>query len=416
MLARTLQNQTVSSDPGATPRDATVHSAVVLTVSPTGLAVARSLAPRGVVVYGVDEHRREIGHYSRWFVRDPRIAYLPAGPALLEGLLTLGAESPKPPVLFVAGDPYINFVAEHHQRLRERFLLTDSMRPEVNSVFLNKRSFYERCLELGVAMPVTFFPDDEQEAEEAARRLRYPAIVKPALGHLFRQKLHGEKLVEVFDAESLLRWWRQIRDWGGDSVLQEVVVGPETSIFVAAVYTDAQMECRSLLTARKSRQYPPLYGSGSYVEACWNDEIARLSIDLVRKLGYRGICGTEFKWDPRDQAWKLIEINPRPVLWYGLCQAAGVDVIWDAYCDLVGRPNPVHMAQQDDRVRWQLLVRDLVSGLHFLHKRELGWREFLRTVIDPRHKTYAELSWRDPAMLVGVPLNTLWKYRSHAGG
>ena len=404
--------------PGAAPDTAPppLHAAVVLTVSPTGLAVARSLAPRGAVVYGVDQNRREIGHYSRWFVRDPRIAYLPPGPELLDGLLALGSRCERRPVLFIAGDPYIEFVAQNHERLRERFILTDSMRPEVNSVFLNKRSFYERCLDLGVAMPVTVFPDGEAQAEEAARRLRYPAIVKPSLGHLFRQKLHGEKLVEVGDAESLLRWWRQIRDWGGDSVLQEVVVGPETSIFVAAVYTDAQLECRSLLTARKSRQYPPLYGSGSYVEACWNEEIAKLSIDVVRKLGYRGICGTEFKWDPRDRAWKLIEINPRPVLWYGLCQAAGVDVIWDAYCDLVGRPNPAHVGVQDDRVRWQLLVRDLVSGVHFLRKKELSWREFVRTVIDPRHKTYAELSWRDPGMLWGVPMNTVWKYRSHAGG
>lgn len=399
----------------AEPQRSTVHPAVVLTLSPTGLAVARSLAPRGVKVYGVDSLRWEIGHFSRWITRDRRILHEPAGPRLLEGLLAVAAEQPKPPVLFVAGDPYIDFVAANHEALRERFVLADSMRPEVASVFLDKRRFYERCRALGIALPATFYPETEADAERAAREIRYPAIVKPSLGHLFRRRLGGQKLVEVSNADELLHWWRRFRDWGGESVLQEVIVGPEANIFVAAVYTDASLTCRSLFTARKNRQYPPMFGSGSYMEACWSQEIADLSVDLVQRLGYRGVCGTEFKWDLRDRAWKLIEVNPRPTLWFALTRAAGVDVVWDAYCDLTGQPNPIHVNCQDDSRRWQLLVRDVVSGLHFVRAGELSLREFLRTVVDPRRKEYAVLSRSDPGMLVGYPINTLWKYFAHQG-
>ena len=392
---------------------ATRHAAVVLTVSPTGLAVARSLAPRGVKVWGVDSNRLEIGHFSRWFIRDPRIAYEAAGPKLLAGLLALGREQPAKPVLIIAGDPYIDFVAEHHEALREHFILAESMRPEVNSVFVNKRTFYERCLELGVTLPRTAFPKNEAEAEAASRELRYPAIVKPTLVHQVRRRLGGQKLVEVDNAADLVRWWKQIREWGSDAVLQEVIPGPEANLAVAAVYTDAQLEMRSLFTARKNRQYPPNFGSGSYMEAWWSDEIAKLSCDLVQALGYQGICGTEYKWDERDRQWKLIELNPRPTLWYALTRAAGVDVVWDAYCDLVGRPNAIHRNCQDDGVRWQLLVRDVVSGWHFWRRGELSTREFLRTVVDPRRKEYAVLSLRDPGVLWGYPRNTLWKIQAH---
>ena len=392
---------------------ATRHAAVVLTVSPTGLAVARSLAPRGVKVWGVDSNRLEIGHFSRWFIRDPRIAYEAAGPKLLAGLLALGREQPAKPVLIIAGDPYIDFVAEHHEALREHFILAESMRPEVNSVFVNKRTFYERCLELGVTLPRTAFPKNEAEAEAASRELRYPAIVKPTLVHQVRRRLGGQKLVKVDNAADLVRWWKQIREWGSDAVLQEVIPGPEANLAVAAVYTDAQLEVRSLFTARKNRQYPPNFGSGSYMEAWWSDEIAKLSCDLVRALGYQGICGTEYKWDERDEQWKLIELNPRPTLWYALTRAAGVDVVWDADCDLVGRPNAIHRNCQDDGARWQLLVRDVVSGWHFWRRGELSTREFLRTVVDPRRKEYAVLSLRDPGVLWGYPRNTLWKIQAH---
>lgn len=389
------------------------HNAVLLTLSATGLAVARSLASHGVRVYGVDRSRTEVGHFSRFVTHDRRIARLPPTTELLEGLLALGAEQARPPVLYVAGDPYLEFACEHHEALRSRFILPDSLRPEEAALLMNKRTFYERCQSLGVSMPATFFPDVEADAEQAARELRYPAIVKPTHGHLFRRQLRGEKLVEVGSPDELLRWWRRFQEWGGDSVLQEVLPGPEANIFVAAVYVDRQGEVRTLFTARKTRQYPPMYGSGSYMEACWAPEIAELSTALVRGLGYRGICGTEYKWDPRDERWKLIELNPRPTLWFALPPAAGVDVVWDAHCDLVGVPNPPCIGRQDDRARWQLPIRDLLSGLHFWRRGELSALGFLRTVVDPRRKRYGDLALNDPGTALGAGVDIVSKYFTH---
>ncbi len=388
------------------------HPAVVLTLSATGLAVARSLAPRGVKVFGVDPVGTEIGHFSRYVTRDPRIARGAPEPGLVDALLEVAGEQAARPVLYVAGDPFLELACSHHQRLRERFILPRSMRPEGALRLADKRSFYERCAELGVALPRTFFPQDREQAREAGARLRYPAIVKPTRPHLFRQKLRGEKLVEVDSAERLLEWWGRLREWGGDSVLQEAIPGPETNLFVAGLYVDGGGVCRSLVTARKSRQYPPRYGSGSYMEACWAEEIAELSLALVRGLDYVGICGTEYKWDPRDETWKLIELNPRPTLWFGLPPAAGVDVVWDAHCDLCGEPNDPHVGTQR-AARWQLPVRDLLAGLHFWRIGELSGLEFLRTVVDPRGKRFGDVSLRDPATLLGVGVDAVAKYLTH---
>lgn len=390
----------------------TEHSALIFTLSPTGLAVARSLAARGVYVWGVDQTGTEIGHFSRHVHRDPRFARLGPGPELLERLLEFGAEQDVPPVVYLAGDTYIDFVCEHHERLREHFVLAESLRPEQAAALMDKRSFYERCATLGVAMATTFFPDDESGAESAARELRYPAIVKPTQGHLFRRQLGGEKLVEASDADELVSWWRRFREWGGDSVLQEVIPGPEANIFVAALYIDGGGCVRSLFTARKTRQYPPMFGSGSYMEAAWAPEIADLSCELVGGLGYRGVCGTEYKWDPRDEAWKLIELNPRPTLWFALPPAAGVDVIWDAHCDLVGAPNPVSRGEQCE-ARWQLPLRDVLSGVHFWRRGELSALEFARTVLDPRGKSYGDLSLSDPGTALGLCVDAVAKYLTH---
>ena len=391
------------------------HPAIVLTLSPTGLAVARALGAQGVEVYGIDFNRTEVGHFSRWVKRPADLAHLPPGDELLEGLYSFATSLDTPPVLYVAGDPYIDFVSQNHERLRECCVLPDSMCPEIASLFLNKESFYRRCQELDIAMPTTFFPQNEEEAKEASKALRYPAIVKPTHGHRFRKKLGGKKLLEVETPEELVQWWCRFRDWGGDAVLQEIIPGPESNIFVAAVYSDAGFDARSIFTAHKVRQYPPVYGSGSYMESRWSKEVADMSAEIIRDLKYPGICGTEFKWDPRDEQWKLIEINPRPTLWFDLVRAAGVSLIWDAHCDLTGSANPTASGTQKDGVRWQLLARDLASALHFMGCGELSVLELVSRVLNPANKNYAATALSDPGTLIGAPVNILAKLISHSG-
>ena len=53
-------------------------------------------------------------------------------------------------------------------------------------------------------------------------------------------------------------------------------------------------------------------------------------------LGFHGISQVEFKRDPRDGRYKLMEINPRLWQWHGLAAACGVDLPRIAYCDLLG--------------------------------------------------------------------------------
>ena len=381
--------------------------AVVLGMSPTGLSVARSLAQHGVRVYGVDVLLYEIGHFSRSVLHDRRISYLASGAQLLDGLIAFGKGCSAKPVIFNANDQYIDFVAENRGALEKYFLLTESMRPEVNMVFLNKRTFYEACQSLGVAMPQTFFPETEEDALTASREIRYPAIVKPTYGFKLRKLLRGKKLIEVTSQEQLLAWWRIFQKWNAEVVLQECIPGPEQNIAVAGLYMDATGCCRSIFTAKKYRQYPPMYGSASYIEAKWLPEIARLSEDLMTNLKYHGICGTEYKWDLRDQCWKLIEVNCRSTLWFAITRAAGVDIVWDAYCDLKNRPNPLCIGLQKDSVRWQLFVRDMISSVHFLRRGDLSVREFLRTTIDQRNKQWAIFAWDDWGANFGYIINTV---------
>ena len=59
---------------------------------------------------------------------------------------------------------------------------------------------------------------------------------------------------------------------------------------------------------------------------------------MVKNIGYKGLCGIEFKKDPRDETYKLIEFNVRFGLWDMLGEKCGVDLAYKAYKDAIGQP------------------------------------------------------------------------------
>ena len=71
---------------------------------------------------------------------------------------------------------------------------------------------------------------------------------------------------------------------------------------------------------------------------------------------------TEFKYDYRDQQFKLMEVNPRSWSWIGLPITMGINLPFYAFCDAVGITVPVH-TMQDDHYIWMNVEDDFVVSL-----------------------------------------------------
>lgn len=391
--------------------DVTKPAAVVLCLTATGLSVVRSLAQHGIAVHGVDANPMQIGLYSKGLASRAVISCVEQKERLLAYLLKLSANAQSNPVLIAAGDEEVGFICSHEKTLRAAFVLPDSCTPEFGGLLLNKIHFYRTCLALGADIPRTFFPQSLKDVKAAAETLRYPAIVKPGFGHAWRERFKGKKVLEFDSPEELIS---AFGDYGLDPqemVIQEVVPGKEENIAVFGGYFNKHAEPLAVFTAKKTRQYPPMFGSGSLLESRWYPEIAEKSIALLKKMGFHGICGTEYKWDPRDGTWKLMEINFRPTLWYAITRAAGVDVVHDAYLDMTGRPVKPKIGTQKNGVLWQYLVRDAAAVLWYL-RRGLVNGEKLRQFLKP-NKECAVLSMNDWRVNMMYPLYAVSEYFRH---
>lgn len=388
--------------------------AVVVGLSPTGLAVARSLGRLGVPVFGVSASRYALGRASRYCSFLGHLSDLSRageGAALREGLVEWAQRSGDRPVLYVTDDRHIEILDGEFEALSQWYRLSTDYRVSGLSV-LDKRSFYTLCEKHGVEFPATYWPTSDSDVRRISAEVRYPALLKPALPHHFYGSIGPKKVVTVDTAKELVEAYRRTSRSEGDLLVQEIIPGPDDRIWISVIYVGRDSKPRVVFVGRKLRQYPPHFGSASLAESRYNREVEEVSSRFLGELGYRGIASLEFKEDPRDGGLKMIEVNARLILTGALCAAAGIDVVGASYLDLTGQGSPP--ASQVDGVRWSFMAQDLRSAVRMWKARELSPLAWLASIRGIRSEAvFARDDWAPALSLPLFALLSLVRKWSH---
>ncbi len=369
---------------------AKLFTTIAVSLTGTGMAVARDVSAVSTVL-GIDDDKTRPGRHSKHISLAQKFSDKPLDARLADQLAHFAEHQKQPVVLIPAADDACEWVIAHRHRLLPHVRVSAGYTPERAGVLLDKSAFARRCADLKIDVPVTFQPTSMDDVRAFARDVGLPCIVKPRAGHKWRDRLSGQKLLVP---KTLTELERAMIDIVGDPsavVLQELVAGPERNLGVGAVWVDQRGKVQHVLTARKIRQFPRQFGSGSRVVTEDLPDVARLSADIMQALDYRGLCGTEFKLDERTGRWRLIEINPRPTLWYDLCRAAGTHLI-RAHAEELAGLAIAPIAPQQDGIAWTYGLRDVVA---------LGQTGGVPAVLKAlRQETWAQtdavMAWDDP--------------------
>lgn len=374
---------------------------LILDLSATGIAVARILGNHGVDVYGADLSKISIGRFSK-YVKKPAFGYKIEIDSHFLDMLTYFAKSfNNKPVLLPCSDVFIEFVSKYYGILKDFFAIQESLAPTISSRFLDKREFYKMCEEYNIPYPKTIRLSGYEMASEIVKKLKFPMILKPYLIHKWKKYLKGKKVIFIQNADELEHILKKEKNLLKDSLLQEIIPGSEENIYIFKGYFGKDGELRAFFTGRKIRQYPPNFGSFSLAESIENEEVKQMSINFLRRAKFKGLCGTEFKYDQRDSYYKIIEINIRPQLWEDLTRLAEAEVLWVAYCDLAGI-NFTSQNKQKNNVKFAYLLRDLYSALYQIKNGELRFIEWLKSYSNL--KGDALIDFKDWKLLIGIPI------------
>jgi predicted ATP-grasp superfamily ATP-dependent carboligase len=170
-----------------------------------------------------------------------------------------------------------------------------------------------------------------------------------------------------------------------DLVAQELIVGsPGSHVFLDG-FVDRTGATRAVFARRRVRMWPPGLGNSTQTVTVPLSDVADALGSLRRLLEaveYRGPFDVEFVHDPRDDRFKMLDINVRPWWQVALAAHCGVDVVAMLYDDALGRRvpdasgyrvgarwiNPI----QDLRALRSGIRADVSRGTDAWHKAALG--------------------------------------------
>lgn len=373
--------------------------ALVLGGNLNGLTIARSLGRHRIPVWVATPPSTKLASYSRYVRRtlpllgeecEPQVEYLLelAGQHHLDGW-----------VLFPTGDGSAALLAKFHAALSRRYVVATPTWEVLHWAY-DKRLTYRLAQQVQVDHPLTLYPTSEADLDTAA--CSFPAILKPA-AHVAVNRFTAEKAWPVTNHSELLARYREARKYVPPELIlvQELIPGGGESQFsFAALCRDGRpIAC---LTARRTRQYPIDFGySSSFVETQDVPHIAAASRRLLAAIRYTGLVEIEYKLDPRNGRYKLLDINPRLWTWSALGERAGVDFPYLLWRMMMSKP----VTEQTGRtgVRWMRVSTDLPAAIQEMLRGRLSLATYLRSFRQPLQ--FALVSADDPLPgLLDLPL------------
>jgi len=342
-----------------------------------GLGIVRSLGRQGVPVCVVDDEH-SLSRFSKYTTNFVRVADLRDERKTVDVLLDIGKRLGLTGwVLYPTRDETVAALSRYREELGQVFRVPT---PEWNSVrwAWDKRNTYKLAQELGIPTPVTHYPRHLSELSELDS-LKPPFAIKPAIKEHF---IYATK-AKAWCARS----FEELRDLfakaselvpPGEVMVQELIPGGGSQQYsYCAFFRDGHAVGK--MVARRRRQHPLQFGRAStYVETVDLPILEELSERFLRAMGYYGLVEVEYKLDPRDSQYKLLDVNARTWGYHSLGAQAGVDFSYMLYSDQIGLP--VSGCKAPPGVGWVRMTTDLPASFMALLAGEVDFKSYVRSL------------------------------------
>jgi D-aspartate ligase len=364
--------------------------AVVIGGDSQGLGIARSLGAHGIPVCVVDDET-SIARVSRFVRHTVKVPDLRSDSALLAALdQARRAHGLDGWVLYPTRDENVAAIAAHRDELAAHFRVPTPGLDSIRHVW-DKRETYRLAGELSIPIPRCWFP--RTEADLAGIDVSAPVVIKPAIKENFFYTTHVKAWRADTEGELRDAFRRADAIVGdGEIIVQEMIPGGgEQQYAYCALFRGG--EPLASMTVRRRRQHPSDFGRAStYVETIDLPELAEPSARFLRAVDYYGLVELEYKRDPRDGAYKLLDVNARTWGYHTLGRRAGVDFSYLLYRDQLGQAVPP--AQARPGVHWVRLATDVPNAVRDWRAGDLRPGGYLRSLLHA--DTEAVFSLRDP--------------------
>ena len=218
-------------------------------------------------------------------------------------------------ILLSCAEWYTNPIVNNMEELSKYFVLP-FMNKELKDKLEDKESFYNIFEKYNLDYPKTYIVTKENQ-NNINLPFEYPIALKPSNSTLYSQiNFDGkEKSYKIKNEQELNNTVNKIFNAGynGHIIVQDFIPGSDDTMYVLNCYSNSKGKVKMMCLGRCILEEHTPYGIGNYraIISEGNKEIYEKIKNFLEDIKYVGFSNFDFKYDYRDNTYKLFEINIR---------------------------------------------------------------------------------------------------------
>jgi len=354
------------------------------------LGVLRTLARKDIPVILVDNEHC-ISRYSRFRKKLFKSPPPSEEESYVDFLINLAKkEKIHGWVVFPNSDEAVYILAKYKDVLEEYYRIPTPSWEVIEKIYVKKNT-YQLAEEHKIPVPKTYYPKNLHELKKLD--LQFPIVIKPSIRDHFYSKVKT-KAYRVNNWDELIEKYQMVSSVIdlSEILVQDFIPGGPSNLYSFCPFFKEGKVVTGIM-ARRARQHPMDFGHAStFAELVKIPEIQQIAEKFLSLIDYHGICEVEFIQDPRDGKYKLIEVNPRVWGWHTLAIAAGVDLPYLLFQDLIGQA--ISVQSPSNNLRWVRLATDLPTVFLEIIKGRMKISDYLASM--KGKKEFAVFALDDP--------------------
>tara|TARA_B100000902_G_scaffold169885_1_gene164430 strand:- start:740 stop:1966 length:1227 start_codon:yes stop_codon:yes gene_type:complete len=216
----------------------------------------------------------------------------------------------KPLVLIAGDDQALIHLSKAYERLIDYVVLSFPRWEIVNKV-INKETTYLIAEELDIPSIDTVRISNFEELTDYLKKtnINFPVFLKSS-DSAFMVKNFSTKGEICFSVDQIVSAYNRYDGFNKSLLIQDFIPGDIDEIYAVLLVLNREGKVVKA-TANKKIRSGTMFGTTSLSSSIWNEELIRRSITLAESIGYCGPMGVQFKFDPRNNEYKFLEVNGR---------------------------------------------------------------------------------------------------------
>ena len=375
------------------------RGAIIIEGHVQGLANTRALGEAGIPVIVVDKENciAKYSKYCKGFFKCPEFNTEDFFVFLMKLAEEHGLNGWS---LFPSNDHAVYTISKHKIELQRYYKVITSEFNMINNIY-NKANLLKLAEKNKIPIPETEY---FAHTDNIKTNLTFPVLTKGKTGLSFYKAL-GRKAYLAHDKSELGVQLREIaKKYPLDQTFTQELIpydGTNKTISFTAFCIDGDIKAH--WSGVKLREHPVEFGTATFCKSIYQKEWLEQSMVLLKALNYTGVCEAEYLFDPRDNKYKLIEVNPRTWLWVGLAKACGINyplIVYNYLNELeFDYPNKYEIG-----LKWKNVWTDMFFSAKAIFMRKYSLKEYLKSFKGKTIKAVFDISDIKPFIIMTAML------------